>query len=95
MASVLFYAIVMYVAFVFIHPELDPLYRYGREYAVGLAGWLMKLAFFVWAGGLAAPTYSMAKGLDAQSRSIAALPSLQLVRSVFFWLVYLIPIYRS
>ena len=72
-AGVLFYAFIMYGAFVLIQPELNPLYRYGSEYAVGRMGWLMKLAFFVWAGGLVALAYSMAKGLDARSRSIAAI----------------------
>lgn len=65
----LFYAIVMYVAFVFIQPELNPIYRYGSEYSVGRMGWLMKLAFFVWGGGLLALALAMAKGLDAASRS--------------------------
>lgn len=65
----LFYALVTYVAFAFIQPELNPLYRYGSEYAVGRMGWLMKLAFFVWGGGLLALALAMAKGLDAAARS--------------------------
>ncbi len=31
--STLFYVLVTYVAFVFIQPDLNPLYRYGSEYA--------------------------------------------------------------
>ena len=72
-AATVFYAFVMYVAFVFIQPELNPMYRYGSEYAVGRMGWLMKLAFFVWSGGLMALAFAMAKGLDAESRSYAAI----------------------
>lgn len=68
----LVYAIVMYVAFVFIQPELNPIYRYGSEYSVGRMGWLMKLTFFVWRGGLLALALAMAKGLDAASRSTIA-----------------------
>jgi hypothetical protein len=67
--STLFYVLVMYVAFVLIQPELNPLHRYGSEYAVGRMGWLMKLAFFVWGGGLLALALAMIKGLDAESRS--------------------------
>ena len=69
----LFYAFVMYVAFAFIQPELDPLYRFGSEYSVGRMGWLMKLAFYVWSGGLIALAFAMAKGLDEDSRSTAAI----------------------
>ena len=47
MVATVFYFFVMYVAFVFIQPELNPMYRFGSEYAVGRMGWLMKLAFFV------------------------------------------------
>lgn len=32
-AATVFYAFVMYVAFAFIQPELNPLYRYGSEYS--------------------------------------------------------------
>lgn len=64
-----FYVLVMYVAFLFIQPELNPLYRYGSEYAVGRMGWLMKLAFFLWGAGMVAFAVAMAKGLDAPARS--------------------------
>lgn len=67
--SVLLYLVVMYVVFLFVQPELNPLYRYGSEYAVGRGGWLMKLAFFVWGGGLLALALAMTRGLDAESRS--------------------------
>lgn len=66
------YVLVMYVAFLFIQPELDPLYRYGSEYAVGRMGWLMKLAFFLWGWGMLAFGVAMSKGLDAPARSTTA-----------------------
>ena len=69
----LFYALVMYVAFPFIQPELNPLYRYGSEYAVGRMGWLMKTAFFSWGIGMAALAVAVARGLDARARSSAAI----------------------
>ena len=72
-AGTLFYAFVMYVAFVFIQPELNPIYRYGSEYSVGRMGWLMKLAFFVWGSGLMALAFAMVKGLDTRSRSHTAI----------------------
>ncbi len=71
--ATVFYAFVMYIAFAFIQPELNPLYRYGSEYSVGRMGWLMKLAFFVWSGGLMALAFAMAKGLDAKARSYVAI----------------------
>lgn len=71
--SMLLYVVVMYVVFAFVQPELNPLYRYGSEYSVGRMGWLMKLAFFVWGGGLLALALAMTKGLDAESRSRTAI----------------------
>ncbi len=73
MLGTLFFAFVMYVAFVFIQPELNPIYRFGSEYSVGRMGWLMKVAFFVWGGGLLALAFAMAKGLDTVSRSKTAI----------------------
>lgn len=64
-----FFVVVMYVAFLFIQPELNPLYRYGSEYAVGRMGWLMKAAFFVWGTGLLAFALAQATGLDREARS--------------------------
>ncbi len=64
-----FFVLVMYVAFLFIQPELNPLYRYGSEYAVGRMGWLMKAAFFVWGTGLLAFALAQATGLDPEARS--------------------------
>lgn len=71
--TTLFYVLVMYGAFLFIQPELNPLYRYGSEYAVGRMGWLMKLAFFLWGGGMVVFAVAMARGLDARARSTAAI----------------------
>ena len=73
LGGTLFYAGVMYIAFAVIQPELNPLYRYGSEYAVGRLGWLMKLAFWVWGGGMAALAFAMVKGLDRKARSIPAI----------------------
>lgn len=69
----LFYVFVMYVAFLFIQPELNPLYRFNSQYSLGRMGWLMKLAFFVWGGGMLALALAMAKGLDTASRSRTAI----------------------
>lgn len=71
--ATLFYVLVMYVAFAFIQPDLNPLYRYGSEYAVGRMGWLMKLAFLLWGGGMVALAVGMAKDLDASARSTTAI----------------------
>ena len=72
MLGTLFYVFVMYVAFLFIQPELNPIYRFGSEYSVGRIGWLMKLAFFVWGGAMLALALAMARGLDVAARSKTA-----------------------
>lgn len=68
-ATTLFFFVVMFAIFLFIQPELNPLYRWGSEYAVGRMGWLMKLAFFCWGTGLVAFSLALAKGLEADARS--------------------------
>lgn len=68
-AGVGLFVVVMYVAFVFIQPELNPLQRFGSEYVVGTAGWLMKIAFFCLAAALIALVLAMALGLDPETRS--------------------------
>ena len=68
-AGTLLFGAVMFVAFVFIQPELSPLHRYGSEYAVGRAGWLMKAAFFAWGAGILSLAVALAKGLDPEARS--------------------------
>lgn len=68
-AATVFFFVVMFIAFLFIQPELNPLHRYGSEYAVGRTGWLMKLSFFVWGAGLFAFAVALAKGLDPNARS--------------------------
>ena len=73
MWATIFFFVVMFVAFVFIQPELNPLYRFGSEYAVGRMGWLMKLNFFVWGAGLIAFALSMAYGLDSDAKSRIAI----------------------
>lgn len=69
MAGTLLFFVVVYVAFLFIQPELDPLYRFGSEYAVGRLGWLMKTAFFCWGAGILAFVVALASGLDREVRS--------------------------
>lgn len=60
---------VVYIAFPVIQPELNPLYRFGSEYAVGRMGWLMKAAFFFWGISLLAFAVAIAKGLDSEAKS--------------------------
>lgn len=64
-----FFFVVMYVAFLVIQPDLDPLYRFGSEYSVGQMGWLMKTAFFCWGIGILSFALAMVKGLDGEARS--------------------------
>lgn len=78
MAGMAFFAVVTYVAFAFIQPELNPLHRFGSEYAVGRGGWLMKVAFFAWAAGILSLAVAMAKGLDPEARSRSAVVLLAL-----------------
>lgn len=73
MAGTVFFFVVVYIAFLFIQPELEPLYRYGSEYAVGRAGWLMKTAFFCWGVSLIAFALAMTEGLDREARSRAGI----------------------
>lgn len=77
-AGTVFFGVVMYVAFVFIQPDLSPLHRFGSEYAVGPMGWLMKAAFFAWAAGVLSLAIAMEKGLDPVARSRAAVALLGL-----------------
>ena len=93
-AGTLFFAFVMYVAFAIIQPELDPLYRFGSEYSVGRMGWLMKLAFFVWSGGLMAFAFAIVKGLDAESRSYTAIALFAIGALGVFSRVFSTPTYR-
>lgn len=65
-----FFAVVMFIVFVFVQPELNPLYRFGSEYAVGRMGWLMKVAFYVWSAGLVAFAASIHQGLDDEACSV-------------------------
>lgn len=71
-AGVCIFVATMYVAFVFIQPELDPIQRFGSEYVPGHMGWLMRIAFFCLAGGLLSFAAAMTVGLDAITRSPAA-----------------------
>jgi hypothetical protein len=72
-AGTIFFALVMFVAFIFIQPDLNPLYRFGSEYAVGRLGWLMKMAFFLWGAGLLAFAIILIKGIDTAARSNIAI----------------------
>ncbi|NEZ02546.1 DUF998 domain-containing protein [Wenzhouxiangella sp. XN201] len=72
-AGTVFFFVVVYIAFLIIQPELNPLYRFGSEYAVGRMGWLMKTAFFCWGFGLLALALAMSKGLGSEAKSRAAI----------------------
>ena len=51
-----------------VKPEFHPSWRFISEYAIGANGWIMMLAFFVWAASLAA----LFVALRGQLRSRAA-----------------------
>ncbi len=70
--SILFF-VVVYILFLIIQPELNPLHRFGSEYAVGRMGWLMKAAFFCWGFSLLALAFAMSTGLDSEVKSRAAI----------------------
>lgn len=62
------------IAFHFIQPELNPLKRFGSEYASGRLGWLMNVAFFGFAIGLASLAIAFAfLRPPARSRSTGVL----------------------
>jgi len=52
-----------------LRPELNPLNRYGSEYAIGRFGYLMTTAFLALAGAGAALTLSLGRTLTASVRS--------------------------
>ncbi len=60
---------IMFVAFPFIQPELDPMKRFGSEYVVGRHGWLMRVAFYSFATGIAAFVFAIGKTFDSAIRS--------------------------
>lgn len=63
--------VLILIAFHFIQPELNPLKRFGSEYAVGRLGWLMNIAFFCFAGGLLSLAFAFNLALNTQNRSLA------------------------
>lgn len=69
-AGVLAFSLIL-VAFHFIQPELDPLERYGSEYAIGRMGWLMNLAFLALTAAIAGLAMALRRGLDSPARSRA------------------------
>jgi len=46
--------VLIIIALHVIKPEIEPSWRFISEYAVGRHGWLMKLAFLIWAASSAA-----------------------------------------
>jgi len=42
-----------------LKPELAPSWRFLSEYAIGRHGWVMRLAFLLWAAGVAALAYAL------------------------------------
>lgn len=57
------------LTFHFVQPELHPLRRFISEYAAGRAGWLLNIAFFAFALGLAALTAVFGRLLDPPART--------------------------
>ena len=51
--------IVILIALHFIKPEFDPSWRMISEYEIGKNGWLMRLAFFIWAACIASFTITL------------------------------------
>jgi hypothetical protein len=45
----------------FLKPELDPKWRMISEYEIGESGWLMRLAFFAWSGGVISAAIAIAR----------------------------------
>ena len=64
--------VLILVSFHFVQPELDPLRRFGSEYAAGRVGWLMRVAFFSMSVGLAAMATAIGFTAGDSSRSRAA-----------------------
>lgn len=62
MAAILF-------IFHFIQPELNPLKRFGSEYAAGRLGWMMNIGFFCFAIGLASLAIAFGWSLRPPGRS--------------------------
>jgi hypothetical protein len=60
------------IAFHFIQPELDPLKRFGSEYAAGHLGWLMNVGFVSFAAGLASLAIAFGHSLQPPARSRGA-----------------------
>jgi hypothetical membrane protein len=61
--------IVIMTAFHFIQPELNPVERFGSEYALGRLGWIMNVAFLSLALGLAAFAAALGRALRPAARS--------------------------
>jgi hypothetical protein len=51
--------IVILIALHFIKPEFDPSWRMISEYEIGKNGWLMRVAFFIWAACIASFTITL------------------------------------
>jgi len=76
--------VIMYLAFPLIQPDLNPIERWGSEYAVGTMGWLMKAAFFCLGTGVLALALGLARGLDPEARSRIGIVLL-LIASIGFY----------
>jgi hypothetical protein len=44
-----------------IKPEFEPSWRFVSEYAIGRQGWIMKLAFLIWAASCAALAFALSR----------------------------------
>jgi Protein of unknown function (DUF998) len=61
--------ILILTAFHFIQPELDPLRRFGSEYAAGRLGWLMNVGFFGLAVSLASLAIAFGHSMQPPTRA--------------------------
>jgi hypothetical protein len=57
---------VIIVALHAIKPEFEPSWHFISEYAIGRHGWIMKLAFLIWAATCAALTLALRR--EVQTR---------------------------
>ena len=51
-----------------IKPEFEPSWRFISEYAIGPYGWIMKLAFLIWAASCAALALALRREVTRQDR---------------------------
>lgn len=72
-AGICIFICIMFIAFLYIQPEKDPLQRFGSEYVGGRHGWLMRVAFYSFAVGILAFAIAIGKTFDRGIRSALAI----------------------